>query len=205
MSRSNRLSLICTVMAILFLAVAAARLAAMALPLADPALSTGRIYCQPMHCWLETDPVRLLPASSREAGTLSPAALAKVGALAGDPKTRLWLTAAAAVHALPSFLLFLSLAFAFRHLGRGDGLGGMAAAWLRRAAAAAIAVVVAQPLADTIRATAFSAATTGRQQLFIAFDGGPFFWGLLLAGAVWISVWALEQAQLVKAELAKIV
>jgi hypothetical protein len=88
---------------------------------------------------------------------------------------------------------------------RGNGLDPGAAAWLRRAAAAALVLVLAQPVSDTIRATALSRVVTGRQQLTIAFDGGPFFWGLLLAGAVWIAVWALEQARLVEAELAEIV
>jgi hypothetical protein len=47
--------------------------------------------------------------------------------------------------------------------------------------------------------------TTDRQQLIIAFNGSPFFWGLLLAGTVWVAVWALEQGRLAQAELAEIV
>jgi hypothetical protein len=100
--------------------------------------------------------------------------------------------------------LFFSLAWASRALARGKGFAEILV-WLRRAAAAALLVVLAQPLADTIQATMLSPIATGRQQIHLAFNGGPFLWGVLLAGAAWTCVWALEQARLTEIELGTIV
>jgi hypothetical protein len=108
------------------------------------------------------------------------------------------------LRAAPAIFLFFSLACASRSLVRAEGFAPTLA-WLRRAAAAAVAVVLTQPIADTVRATVLSPIETGKQQIHLAFNGGPFLWGVLLAGAVWMSVWALEQARLTEIELGTIV
>ena len=203
--QSGRLRLICGVMAALYLIVAAGRLAVAALPLIAPPLMAATINCQPVRCWVETDPVRLVEVGGSEQQVRSASRRAQLDAMLATPRVRAMLFAGAVLGAVPSSLIFLFLASAFRRFARGEGFDGRASASLRRAAAAALAAVFVQPIADTIRATALSPVSTGRQQLFIAFDGGPFFWGLLLAGAVWVAMWALEQGRLAQAELAKIV
>jgi hypothetical protein len=70
---------------------------------------------------------------------------------------------------------------------------------------AAIAGVVLQPVAATLRATALSPVSTGEQQLFLMFDGGDFLWGIMLAGTAWVVVWTLEQAVKSERDLAEIV
>jgi hypothetical protein len=108
------------------------------------------------------------------------------------------------LRAISAAILFFSLAMVSRAFGRGAGFAGTLQ-WLRRAAMAALAWVVVQPLADSIRATSLAPLTSGREQLHVMFNGGPFLWGVLLAGAVWMSVWALEQARLTEIELGTIV
>jgi hypothetical protein len=68
-----------------------------------------------------------------------------------------------------------------------------------------VAVVLSQPVADTIRASVLSPFEMGARHVHLAFNGGPFLWGVLLAGAAWMSVWALEQARLTEIELGTIV
>lgn len=205
MERAKRLRLVCGLMVAIYLAVAALRLATGVAPLVDPLLITTSLHCQPVRCWTDRDPVRLLAPNQRAAVERSAEARAGLASLLTRPGVRSMLAAGESARALPSFLLFLFLALAFRRLAKGEGFGGGAAGWLRRAAVAALVAVLAQPVADTLRMTALSPITTGRQQIFIAFNGGPFLWGLLLAGAVWVAVWALEEARLVAAELAEIV
>lgn len=205
MRRSTKLSLICGTLAALYLAVAAGRLAVAALPLIAPPLSVAKITCAPVRCWVEADPVDLVEGTRREDQLRSIAGRAQLDSKLAEPAVRGMLFIAAILRAVPSSLLFLFLAFAFRRFARGEGFDGRAAVSLRRAAAAAVVAVLVQPFADTIKVTALSPVVTGREQLVIAFNGGPFFWGLLLAGTVWVAVWALEQGRLAQVELAEIV
>ena len=205
MQRFRKLSLICGTLAALYLAVAAGRLAAGALPLISPPLSVAKIKCVPVRCWVQVDSVDLVEGTRREDHLRSPAGRVQLDSLLAEPEVRGMLSIGAFLSAVPSSLLFLFLALAFRRFARGEGFDGRAAASLRHAATAAVVAVLVQPFADSIKATALSPAMTGRQQLFITFNGGPFFWGLLLAGAVWVAVWALEQGRLAQAELAEIV
>lgn len=205
MKRSRKLSLICGTLAALYLAVAAGRLAAGALPLIAPPLSVAKINCVPVRCWVQADPVDLVEGTRRKDHLRSPAGREQLDSLLAEPKVRGMLSIGALLSAIPSSLLFLFLALAFRRFARGEGFDGRAATSLRHAATAAIVAVLVQPFADSIKATALSPVMNGRQQLFIAFHGGPFFWGLLLAGAVWVAVWALEQGRIAQAELAEIV
>jgi hypothetical protein len=191
-------------MAALFLCVAVGRLIAAASPIVAPAFVTTHVYCQPFRCWSEADEVALLGPEDREAVAHDSAKRGALTTLLASPGTRAWLAAAEAVRGLPAVSLFLFLALGLRRLADG-GFDWGAVVWLRRAAGAALVTVLAQPVADTLRATALSPVTTGRHQLFISFNGGPFFWGLLLAGGVWICVWALEEARRVRSELAEIV
>ncbi len=205
MERAKRLRLVCGMMALVCLLVAAGRLIAAAAPAIDPQLATLSVHCNGLRCWTERNPVRLLAPEQGEALVRSPDGRARLATLLERPRPRLLIAAGSAVRAAPLFLMFLFLALAFRALGRGRGFDPSGIAWLRRAAAAALVAVFCQPVSDTLRATALSQITTGEHQLFIAFNGGPFLWGLLLAGAAWAAVWALEEARGVEAALAEIV
>ena len=205
MRRSRKLRLICGTLAALYLAVAAGRLAAVALPLIAPRLSVAKIVCTPVRCWVEADSVDLVDGTRRQEHLHSPARRVQLDDLLAEPGVRGMLSIGALLRAMPSSFLFLFLALAFRRFARGEGFDGRAAASLRHAATAAVVAVLVQPFADSIKVTALSPVTTGQQQLIIAFNGSPFFWGLLLAGTVWVAVWALEQGRLAQAELAEIV
>jgi hypothetical protein len=206
MARPGRVKAVCAAMMILYLAVAAGRLAASALPLIDPMLTTAKVHCSFTGCRVETDPFRLIPGRDSASRAKWASRGAQLEAHVRGPGVRAWMFAAEAIRGLPLVFLFLSLALASRALAR-TGSFGETIGWLRRAAAAALAGVAAQPIADSISATALSPVLLGRDQvhLHLVFNGGPFLWGVLLAGAVWMSVWALEQARLNEIELGTIV
>jgi len=197
---------ICLALTLLYLGVAFGRLATGFLPLVDPALSTAEISCASQGCRVDTRPARLLPMGESEAAALTQGARARLDAKLREPGIRRILFLAEMLRAVPSFLLFVGLAMAARHFAREWTLGAGALAWLRRAAVAALAAVLAEPLADTIRATALSPIITGGAgELFLVFDVPAFLSGLLLAGAAWLSVWAFYHVRQVETELAQIV
>ena len=200
----SRLVAICKVMMVLYVAVAAGRMVSASLPLIDPALTTAHVQCAAGGCRIVTTPNRLFTGSDSQAEALTPERKARFAQWLREPRVKAGLFAAELVRGLPSVFLFLSLAMASRALSRTKGFAETLK-WLRRAATAAVAVVLAQPVADTIRASVLSPIEIGARHIHLAFNGGPFLWGVLLAGAVWMSVWALEQARLTEIELGKIV
>ena len=195
---------ICKLMMILYVAVAAGRLVGASLPLIDPALTTANIVCGAGGCGVVTSPHRLFTGSDSQARALPPERKASFERWLLQPRVKAGLFLAEVLRALPSIFLFLSLAMASRALSRTRGFAETLR-WLRRAAAAAVAVVLAQPIADSIRASTVSPFETGARHIHLTFNGGPFLWGVLLAGAVWMSVWALEQARRTEIELGTIV
>jgi hypothetical protein len=190
-------------LAALFLIVAAGEVVVIAAPLLDPALGTGRIDCSPAGCAFSTDVVRLVPeTAAAQAATVKPQ---QVLELVAQRTPRLLLFLAGLAKRLPQALLFASLALALRRFGGAARFDAEGLVWLRRAAGFALLAVLGQPIADTLRATALSPLLTGRLEPFILFDGPPFFWGLLLAGGVWVCAWAMDEARRVESELAEIV
>jgi len=200
-----KLGPLCRAMGGLFLCVAAGRLAVAAVPLAAPSLTASAVYCSGLRCRLESEPRRLVPAGVPEAAVRARGGEPALRGLVERPRARLLLGAAGLARGLPTAALFLCLGLALLRLGRSGGFGGEALRWLRRAAAAAVAAVVALPIADTLKATAVAPVAAGREQLFLAFDFVSLFWGLLLAGGVWVAVSALDEARRIEAELAEIV
>ncbi len=204
MGRAQRLKSICAVMMVICLAVAFTRLAFGVLPLINPALTTGQIICEDDGCRFDANSLRLLPDGEREAVAISPSRRQQLDELIQSSRARLMLFASEAIRAVPAFLLFYGLAMVSRMLARGSGYG-KAIPWLRRSADFAIVSVLARPLADTFRDSAVSSVTLGTESFFFSFDARSFVWGLLLAGAVWMALWVLDQARLVESELAEIV
>lgn len=204
MVSARRVRRVCTAMMLVYGLVAFARLAMGFIPLYDASLLTARVQCIDFHCALRTDDARLLPEVSGRIPNLSRARTAELERFLDRPRTKAALFAGEAVHAIPAFLLFLSLAAVSRAFARAQGYAPIIR-WLRRAAAWSLALVFAKPVSDTIRATALSPFRAGGERISICFDANPFFWGLLLAGAAWVSVWALDQARRTEAELAEIV
>lgn len=202
--RAMRVRRVAKAMMLLCLAVAAGRLAAGVAPLADPRLAAAQIECRFTGCRLDRDPVRLLGDGAGVHRRLGEADRPPLQAVLREARAKLLIFAGSAVRAAAAVVLFLSLALAFRAFAGGGGFS-VAAAWLRRAALAAAATVVVEPVGASLRATALSAVLTGRQQIYLSFEGGPFLWGILLSGAVWVSVWALEEASASEEELAGIV
>jgi hypothetical protein len=189
-------------MMVLCLLVGGGRLVTGALPIFDPTLASAEVTCTFWECAIDRSPLRLLPQEGGRPRMVSD--MAVLEEVVDQPLARTLIAAGALTSALPTALMFLALALAFRSIGRNRNFS-KAATWLRRGAVAAIAGVVLQPVAATLRATALSPVSTGEQQLFLMFDGGDFLWGIMLAGTAWVVVWTLEQAVKSERDLAEIV
>jgi hypothetical protein len=199
MDRTRRFRIICNVLATLFVLVGAAHLATAFVPLADPLLSRAVISCDP--CRIEKDPVFLIePETRRRDAWRTPGMAERISRRAEQPTVRLMLFAAEAVRGVPFFVMFLALAMGLRSFG-SSGFSAGAVRWLKRSAAAAIVWTLAQPLSQSIRWTAFAPVTDREGVVHIVFGGSALLWGVLIAGAVWISVRALEAALVLQQDL----
>jgi hypothetical protein len=200
--RARRLRRVATMMMVLCFAVAAGRLITGALPIADPRLAAAGVTCTFWQCAIDASPLRLLPQEGGRPQMVAPST--RLADVLEQGEARTLIAAASLASAIPTALMFLALGLAFRAVARRRDFAA-ATRWLRRAAVAAMVAVAAQPVAATLRATALSPVSTGEQQLFLMFHGGDFLWGIMLAAAAWVAVWALEQAVKSERELAEIV
>jgi hypothetical protein len=172
--------------------VGAARLGSSLLPLIDPLLSTARLDCDP--CRLRTDPVLLLDQTeARQKAWQTPGRERQIIEQISKPKVRLMLFVAQVVRALPFFVMFLALAMALRSFAQA-GFNPAAVRWIRRAALGAIVWTLAEPVAMSIRWTALSPITHGRDSVHLVLGGNELILGTLIAGAAWVVGWALEEA-----------
>ena len=199
MERTRRFGAACRILAALFVIIAAARLATAAVPLWDPVLSTAYLSCDP--CQVRTDPVLLIEREAeRKLAWQNPGTARELGELIETRNVRLMLFSAQLIAAIPFFALFVSLALALRHLAaRGFSIGAIR--WLRRGAFAAILWALAQPIAQSIRSTAFSPISGGGEAIHVMVNLNQLLWPALLGGAVWICVWALEEALILRTDL----
>jgi hypothetical protein len=199
MKPTARFRLTCRLLAALFLLIGALQIPAAFVPLADPLLSGARFSCDP--CRLDKDPVFLLePEGKRREAWRTPGMANRIAAQAGQRRTRWMLFAAAAVRAVPFFIMFAALAAALRSLA-ASGFRPAAVRWLRRSAAGALAWTLAAPVAESIRWTAFAPVTGSAEVVHVVFSAGELLLGVLIAGAVWISMRALEGALALQRDL----
>ena len=179
-------------MSLLFFAVGAGRLALGALPLFAPQLSTFTVRCDP--CVFDADPVMLIePESVRHQIRDAPSRVAELNAHIAQPRVKILLGLSSMLTAIPFFVVFVGMAMALRHLA-AVGFNASAIRWIRRAALAALVWTVAQPVSASIRWTALSEITHGRTLRHINLDFTSLVFGIIVSGAVWLLVWALEEA-----------
>lgn len=197
--RATRFRLVCYSLAMLLLAIGIARLAASALPLVDPLLTTARYECNP--CVIRTDPVLLLePDTARVQAWRTPGTAERIVDRIARPEIKLMLALAHAARGIPFFVMFLGLALALRSLARA-GFNAGAVRWIRRAALGAVVWTIAQPVSMSIRWTALSPITHGRELRHVVFGGDDLVLGILIAGAAWVAAWALEEALVMQRDL----
>jgi hypothetical protein len=199
--RSVRVRRVATLMGLLCFVVAGGRLLTGAAPMVDPTLAGAHVTCTFWQCELVRDPARLIADTNQRSGPVDDEAIRR---LMVQPPGRPLIAAGSLTAAIPASLMFLFLALAFRAVGSRRDFAA-AARWLRRAAVAAMVLAFAYPVAATLRATALSPITTGKQQLYLMFNGGDFLWGIMLAASAWVAVWALEQGLRSERALAEIV
>ncbi len=187
-------------LSLLLLLIAGLRLATAALPLVDPALSTVvGPDCQ--SCFGTPDPAALIEReAARQRVREDPAALAALQAHLAAPRTRLMLFAAEMIRALPFFAMFCAMALALRALA-AHGFSATAIAWLRRAALAALVWPVGHSGAVSLRWTALSPIADGEPVNHLVVKVGALVVGILVSGAAWVIVWALEEARAMQQDL----
>jgi hypothetical protein len=198
-SRARRFRLVCYALAALFLVIGGLRLATSALPLIDPLLTTAHFECDP--CVVRTDPVLLLgPNSARLKAWRTPGSEERISQRIRRTDVKLMLFAAQAVRAVPFFVLFLGLAMALRSFAR-TGFSPAGVRWIRRASLGAVGWTLAQPVSTSIRWTALSPITHGRELRHVVVGSDQLIVGILIAGAAWVVVKALEEALAMQRDL----
>jgi hypothetical protein len=199
-----RFRAMCRGLAALFLLAGSGRLLWSVVPLADPVLGAAALNCAPS-CSVTADPVRMLESDrQRERAWRTPGMDRRLAVHAERLDVRLMVTGAKLTLAIPLFLLLGSLAAALRSLAR-HGLDAGAVRWLKRAALAAVGWSVAQPIASSLRLTAFSPITDGRRMIVASVNLTDMAGGLIAASAAWITVRLFEEALSQRRELEEIV
>ena len=188
---ATRFRRVCRTLSVFCLLVVGLRVAA-ALPVTDPFTGTPVWGCD-------------LCELRRELWTLTPADVAReevdrrMQQRLQAPKAANLMTAAQLILVIPFVAVFTALALAFWHLAKG--LSRKAIRWLRRSALAAIVLAIAEPVAESLRLTAFSPVVYGREYRIISVSLSELIWAILLAGAAWAAVWVLERALEFKQDL----
>ena len=201
-SRAKSLRRLASLMMILCFAIAGGRLITGAVPIFDPGMAAAEVTCSYLDCSINRSLPRLLP---HEDGRPQVAPEAPdIESVIGQPLQRVLIASGALASALSWSLMFLALGLALRALGRRRDLAA-SIPWLRRAALAAMASVAIEPIAATLRATALSPVSTGRQQIYIMVDVPDLLWGIMVTGTLWVVILAFEQALKSERELAEIV
>jgi hypothetical protein len=164
----------------------------------DPLLASLDVSCDP-GCDLATDPVRMLPTEqARIAAWKSPGFERRILERLASPGVGAIVFAAEAARAVPLFLVLTFLAVALRSLAL-FGFGLAATIWLRRAALASLLWIVAESAAVSLQASAFASLQPGRGSVVIALHVP--LWQVAVSTALWISLWAIEEAFELRAEL----
>jgi hypothetical protein len=201
-TRARRLRRIAALMMMLCFAVAAGRLITASIPIFDPGMAAAEVTCSYLDCSINRSLPRLLP--HKDGRPQVAAGAPDIETVIAQPLQRVLIAAGSLGSAVPAALMFLALGLGLRALGRRRDLAG-AIPWLRRAALAAMASVVMEPIAATLRATALSPVSLGRQQVFIMVDVPDLLWGVMITGTLWVVILAFEQALKSERELAEIV
>lgn len=204
MKRTVRLRIVCRTIALLCLVVGAVRLGEAATPVFNPLWLSNHLFCSNLRCELVNDPLRLLGSVKSIVARRVPDAAERLEARARRPSVRATLFAGKLVRAVPEALMYFALALAMRGFARGDPFGLDAVRWLRRSAGAALAAVLAQPVASSLRHTALEPALDGETAFRLTVAGDEFLAGLFLAGVVWVAAWALDEGRRTQDELAQI-
>jgi hypothetical protein len=203
MNRSTRFKVVSRSMALLFMLIAVFRIGSSAATWVDPLYGAAALECEP--CQITVDPVRLLASEqARIRAWRTPGSEARIRERVQAPRVRTMLFAAEMVRAVPLSLLFLSIALALNSFASG-GFSIRAVRWLRRASLAGVFWILSQPVSESIRSTALSPITEGREAQIVVLVMGPFFWAVMVVAATWVCLRAMEDALALRRDLEEIV
>jgi hypothetical protein len=129
---------------------------------------------------------------------------ARISARVQERRVHGLLFASSLALALPRFLLFLSLAIAVRRFAR-RGFASNAAKWLRLSAWSALGWGLMGPVSRSFQALALDAVYTGTDRFRFPIDIFHVVTGVVIAGVVLATIWALEEAVEIQRDLAEYV
>jgi len=178
---------------------AAWRLMTPVIAAADPLWVTARLSCTPA-CTAAVDPIGLLDREMQDAARTRPDVEQKIREGAGGAGTRMMIVAARAVKAIPETLFLLSLAFAAMVFAR-SGVQQRSLRWLRRAAWSALAWPFAGSVAHALNSLATTPMVLDRREMHLGIYPQDLILGLILAGGLWLVIWALDEALRVRSEI----
>ena len=193
MTRISRFRTVCRSVFLLLMIILLVRLAAALVPPLNPLAGEPIWGCD--LCELRQDVVRLTPPEV-ERQALDRLFVARLAM----PGVSSMMRAAQAVQLLPFVAVFFCLAMAFRSMAAG-GLTRPALRWLRRSALATTLLILADPISQSIRWTAFSPVIHGREHMIVSAEPARMLWLILLWGGMWAFVWILEEAVMLRRDL----
>lgn len=171
------------------------------------AVSPGlAIHCGAEGCATRTDLIDLAPDDAKAALAASIPAQAAFARHVTRLPVRLGLMATRMINALPFAILMAGVGFALRKLAarRGNDLSA-ALPWLRRAAAAALIMVIATPIANSLEAMVLFPGTPSGAMWYVAVDVRRLCLDSLFACAALSVAWALDAGGRAEREVANFV
>lgn len=189
-SLSPRQAWIVRVIATAFFVVGVASLVATVATFFHPELA---VLCEKTGCVDRTNLIDMAPDVARPALASSPSAQTAFEQYVARVPVRLGLTAIRLIDILPFALLMVAVSLALKRLAarRGDDLAG-ALHWLRRSAIAALLMVLATPIADSLEAMILFPGTPTGAMWYLEVEFRQLGFNMLLASAVFAVVWALD-------------
>lgn len=202
-SLSPRRARFCRLVGALFLFVAALTVADIGFRMI---WSGVEIDCSQGNCVSEFRPETLLPEGEQPSLAQDPAARAAFREYVDRPFVRAGLAAIALVGNLPWFVLLLCIGLALRRLAgrRGDDLG-RALPWLRRASLAALAMVLAVPIGESLTVMLLYPGLPTGPHWYVQVDMLAGAKSLLLAFAAFAVTWAVEAGHRAERDVADFV
>jgi len=209
LKEASRLRRKCRTVVIICLLLAASRLADAMIPFFHPiGWSSWRASCVYSLCEWRVDNAALLPPALDASEKERPEVIAFLRRHANARKVRAWLVVTEFVRLVPELLFLLSLALGFRYLGRGEVFGLKTIMWLRRAALAALAFVIVQPLIIVMHMVILLTPLTrvhANHEVTVYVPIGEILFGLFLASSAWVVAFALDAGGRKQDELAEYV
>lgn len=182
------------------LAIAAFRLAVVAVPLVTPPMLTTQLTCAKGSCRIDQDLLRLVPEHKRILIKDGDQAREALGRRLELLRPRLLLATSLILVGLPMFFMYLGLARLFHIAAKEGPFNLRALRWVRRTALAALLSAIAAPVASGIRSLAVLPAISPEAGPSFTLNLNHFLGGILLSAIILAASWAVTRGQRLEEE-----